>query len=124
MSRDKIEKRVAYDIARSLYPGVAKIEIDFSGMGDSFDHFSEFRLYDQDLQEIGGPNRGLDPTSNHILHDYFFDVLNLSQYVTFNDQGSFGTITMDLDNVVTRLDCVWYGGEEYDEETEKPTEYF
>ena len=135
MSRDKVEKKVAYDIARSLYPGVAKIEIDFAGMGDSFDHFSEFRLYDQDLQEIGGPNIGEDPTSNHILHDYFFDILDSSQYVTFNNEGSYGTITLDLDNMITQLDCNWYAEWESDEDgeiidtndeddIEQPTEYF
>jgi hypothetical protein len=135
MLQGKIEKKVAYETARSTYPGVSKIEIDFAGMGDSFDHFTEFRLYDRDLQEIGGPNRGVDPTDNQTLKDYFFDVLNFSQYVTFNDEGSFGTITMDLDNMVTKLECTWYGTEEYDEETEEyeylddeeteqPTEYF
>ena len=135
MSQEKIEKRSAYDVARSLYPGVSKIEIDFAGMGDSFDHFTEFRLYDHDLQEINGPNRGVDPTDNQILRDYFFTVFSNSQYVTFNNEGSYGTISMDLDNMITQLDCNWYAEWEYDQDDnlvdtndnddiEQPTEYF
>lgn len=134
----KVTKQQAYEHVKRLYPGVSILTIYYTGAGDDFDYFdqpemrdaageditSKFDNWDSTLHARGykqttDPPKFQYPPDDPIIKEYLFNVLDASQYVTFNNDGSYGYIILDLDNYVTKLECTW-NGEWMDEDDEDP----
>lgn len=86
---------------KELDPDIAIVEISYSGSGDSFGDFYNIDAYDSDKKMIDIASHG---ALQSIIEDYCFEVFDMSGQPNFNDEGSEGTITIDVDNQVTKLD--------------------
>lgn len=147
----KLTKKQVYEHMKKLYPGVSIIEIYYTGAGDSFDYFDDPVLKDssgnaimdrpewdstlhaRDYQHTNGKLQY--PPDDPIIKEYLFNVLDASQFVSFNDEGSYGYIILDLDNYVTKLECTWNGDyvdddeddpdrDPFEEDRDAPDEFF
>ena len=85
---------------KELDQRISIVEIEYSGSGDSFGDFYNIYVTDADKNEVN-VNQGDVQT---IVEDYCFEVFDMSGQPDFNNDGSEGTITIDVDNMVTKLD--------------------
>lgn len=136
----KVSKQQVYEHVKRLYPGTSILTIYYTGAGDDFDYFDQPEMRDaageditskfdnwdstlhaRDYKQTTDPPKFQYPPDDPIIKAYFFDILNASQYVTFNNDGSYGYIILDLDNYVTKLECTWNGPwmDEDDEDTDR-----
>lgn len=94
------EKQEVCRQLKELNPNIAKVEISYSGSGDSFGDFYNLDAYDTDGKSIAISQGEIQ----NIVEDYCFEVFDKSGQPNFNDEGSEGTITIDVDNLITTLD--------------------
>lgn len=85
---------------KEMYPDIAKVEISYSGSGDSFGDFYNIDAYNSEDKSINISHGQLQD----VVEDYCFHIFDMSGQPNFNDEGSEGTITIDVDNMVTTLD--------------------
>ena len=85
---------------KELDQRISIVEIEYSGSGDSFGDFYNIYVTDADKNEINVSQGAVQ----HIVEDYCFEVFDMSGQPDFNNDGSEGTITIDVDNMVTKLD--------------------
>jgi hypothetical protein len=85
---------------KELNPNISIVEIEYSGSGDSFGDFYNIYITDADRNAVE-VNQGDVQT---IVEDYCFEIFDLSGQPDFNNDGSEGTITIDVDNMITKLD--------------------
>lgn len=135
----KATKQQTYEHIKRLYPGVSILTIYYTGAGDDFDYFdspemldaagnditSKFDNWDstmhgKDYKQTTDPPKYQYPPDDPIIKSYMFSVLDASQHVTFNNDGSYGYIVFDLDNYVTKLECTWNGAWLDDDDEEDP----
>lgn len=88
------------------FPIAKTISVDYSGSGDSFDSFySVISEEDIELNEREFINE---------YEDILFAAINKTQ-ADFNNEGSRGTVTFDLENIKVYTDNYFYiSTEEYD----------
>lgn len=89
---------------KKKYPTVSKISISYEGSGDSFGDFYHIVADDQDGNDMEISHGEIQ----NIVEDYCFEIFDKSGQPNFNDDGSTGTITLDIDNNITILDNYWY----------------
>ena len=97
-------KKQTYEQLKKNLPEASIIEIIQSGSGDAFDDFYSIEVYDKDKKEIKTEHG----TIQSLIEDYCFEVFDKSGNPNFNDEGSTGTVKLDLDNYITTLDNYWY----------------
>lgn len=85
---------------KELDQRISIVEIEYSGSGDSFGDFYNIYVTDADKNEINV----IQGEVQTIVEDYCFEVFEMSGQPDFNNDGSEGTITIDVDNMVTKLD--------------------
>ena len=86
---------------KEINPDIAIVEISYSCSGDSFGDFYNIDAYDSDRKAIDIVSHG---QIQDVIEDYCFEIFDKSGQPNFNDEGSEGTITIDVDNQVTKLD--------------------
>ena len=93
------EKSKVYKELKETFPQVAKITINYSGSGDDFGDF-----WNADAEDTNGDDVSMDDHKFlNIAREYLFEILDNSE-ANFNDDGSEGTIELDLENMVTTID--------------------
>lgn len=85
---------------KELDQRISIVEIEYSGSGDSFGDFYNIYVTDADKNEVNVSQGDVQS----IVEDYCFEVFEMSGHPDFNNDGSEGTITIDVDNMVTKLD--------------------
>ena len=96
-------KKHTYDELKKILPDASIIEVSYSGSGDDFDDFYSIDAYDRNKNEI----KNVHGMIYDLISDYCWEVFDKSGNPNFNDDGSTGTVKLDLDNYITTLDNYW-----------------
>lgn len=95
----RADKKELFNELKKMYPSVSTIEIGYYGGGDSFDSFTSI-----DAKDSAGGIVRIDDNEVLTLADSFIWQCLDNSNADFNDGGSEGTITLDLDNFVATID--------------------
>jgi hypothetical protein len=93
------DKKTLFKQLKEMYPAVSTIEVGYYGGGDSFDSFTSVDAKDS----TGGIVKIDDNEVLELADSFIWHCLDNSN-ADFNDGGSEGTITLDLDNFVASID--------------------
>jgi hypothetical protein len=92
-----MDKKATYDYLKKIVPkNAAKISFEFY----AYDEWDSYTVMDENDEEIDFVHDGIW----NIVDEYLTDVLEHSQYATDEDGGCYGTITLDFEHFVTKLE--------------------
>jgi hypothetical protein len=113
-------KKEVYEILKKIAPeNAAKIVVDYEGSGDEFGSFHTMTAFDANDHSIDHIF-SQDVIWKNKIDDYIFDLFDKTSYVDFNNEGSAGTVTFDLDHFATIIENKSY----FLADEENPDEYF
>jgi hypothetical protein len=106
-SKPKLRNRTLA-ILQGKYPNLSKFEISYQGSGDSFDSFDDYTAYDKK----GNVDLPLSSQLEKLFETDDFEAILWkiidSSEADFNNDGSRGTITFDLEEDKIVIDNYYY----------------
>ena len=115
-NEDKNKKNLerALTLMNCKHLGIVQISIEFSGSGDSGDIDDiYFRIEKDSYEYINMP----DEKAEALIRDFAWDIIESKVHTVgdwVNNEGGYGTITIDVENNTYRLDYSQRTTEDYD----------
>ena len=107
--KNKENLKRALTLMNCKHLGVVEISIEFSGSGDSGDIDDIYFRTEKDSYEyIDMP----DKKAEDLIRDFAWDINTVGDWV--NNEGGYGTVTIDVENNTYRLDYSQRTTEDYD----------